>query len=397
MPGMVRAAARVASLVVQGVLLGLAGWSTLTSLAGWRTPPPAPAGARSRRFRVVVPAHDEARVLPGLLADLARQDYDPELVRVCVLADRCGDGTEAVAERAGAEVAARTSGEPGKGPTLAWYLAGDPLDPDEALVVLDADNRVPVELLARFADELDAGHLVLQAYLDVTNPDASLLATASALTYWAGNRTVQLARRNLGWSADLGGTGMCLTGSALEAVGGFGASLTEDQELTARLALAGITVTWLHDVRIRDEKPRDVGVAVRQRGRWVQGKRQVARRHACALLRRAVAARDPGAADLAVRLVQPGRSFVALLSALLAGASAATAWPGLLPWRVWAAAAAVQVGLPAAFLARDGVPAKYVARYPLVTLLALLWVPIRIMSRLRRLGWYHTPHGGSSR
>ena len=73
----------------------------------------------------------------------------------------------------------------------------------------------------------------------MSNPDASALTTAAALSYWASNRMVQLARRNLGWSADLGGTGMCLTGEALAAVGGFGTSATEDQELVARLVLAG--------------------------------------------------------------------------------------------------------------------------------------------------------------
>ena len=49
---------------------------------------------------------------------------------------------------------------------------------------------------------LDAGHEVVQCYLDVENPDGSVLATASAMTYWAGNRMVQLARDNLGWSAE---------------------------------------------------------------------------------------------------------------------------------------------------------------------------------------------------
>ena len=50
--------------------------------------------------------------------------------------------------------------------------------------------------------------------------------------------------------------------------------------------------------------------------------------------------------------------------------------------------------LPLPFLARDGVPARYLARYPLVTLIALLWVPVRVASRLGARGWYHTPHVG---
>ena len=149
----------------------------------------------------------------------------------------------------------RRDGPDGKGAALAWHLDRHPLEPGEALVVLDADNRIPTELLARFAGELEAGSSVVQAYLDVSNPDASALATAAALSYWASNRMVQLARHNLGWSADLGGTGMCLAGEALTAVGGFGSSPTEDQELVARLVLAGYRVEWLHEVRFAMRNP----------------------------------------------------------------------------------------------------------------------------------------------
>ncbi len=151
-----------------------------------------------------------------------------------MIADHCTDTTAEIARLAGANVAQRTDGPPGKGAALAWYLEQHPLTADEALVVFDADNRVPAGALGRIADEIAAGHEVVQCYLDVANPDGSLISEASALSYWAGNRMVQLARSNLGWSADLGGTGMALTGAALERVGGFGDSLTEDQELGAQ-------------------------------------------------------------------------------------------------------------------------------------------------------------------
>ena len=381
--------------VPQGALLGLVAWTLTTSAWGWPDPGAAPPGDRRRRFRVVVPAHDEEHVVGNLLADVAAGDYPPELVEVWVLADRCSDRTVAVAAEGGAKVDERHDGPDGKGVVLAWHLDRHPLPSDTALVVLDADNRVPADLLARLADELDAGGRALQAYLDVTDPDESLLSTASALTYWAGNRMVQQARRRLGWSADLGGTGMCLTADALAAAGGFGAGLTEDADLGVRLALAGIPVIWVHDLRVRDEKPADVGVAVRQRARWMAGKRAVAERRAPMLLRRAVDERDVGSFDLALRLVQPGRSFVALTTATLAVAAAVTRGRALLRWPVWAAATVAQLTVPLAFLARDRVPARYLVRYPLVTIVAAMWIPVRIASR-RAGRWDHTPPRGSS-
>ena len=372
--------------LAQIVLAALIVYNLAVALAGWRDPAKAAPGPRQRRFRIAIPAHNEEAVIAGVVGDLKNLSYRPDLFTIVVIADRCTDQTADKARAAGAEVFERVEGPDGKGAVLRWFTDTRPMATDEALVVVDADNRVPVDFLERLSDEIDAGGHVLQAYLDVSNPDASALATASALSYWASNRMVQLARRNLGWTADLGGTGMCITAAALAAAGGFGDSLVEDQELGVRLFLSGHPVQWLHDVRIGDEKPAAVGVAIRQRSRWVTGRRQVARAFFGQLLRR----RSPASWDLALRLVQPSRMGVAALSAALAVASALGL--ALWAWWVWAAIAAVQFLAPLPFLARDRVPARYIVRYPLLILLPLLKVPARLF---RNQSWYHTPHEGS--
>ena len=372
--------------LAQIVLAALILYNLAVALAGWPNPTLAPRGTRERRFRIAIPAHNEESVIANLVEDLKRLSYRPDLFSIWVVADRCTDETAHRARAAGAEVLERLNGRDGKGQVLRWFLESRPLDPDESLVVFDADNRVPVNLLERMSDEIDAGGHVLQAYLDVSNPDASSVAAASALSYWASNRMVQLARHNLKWTADLGGTGMCVTGVALAAVGGFGSSFVEDQELGVRLFLAGHRVQWLHDLRIADEKPTETGVAVRQRSRWVAGRRQVARRFFGKLLSHG----SPASFDLALRLIQPSRIGVALLSGLLAVA-AALGVEGLWPWWVWAVLAMVQLLAPIPFLFRDRIPARYLWRYPLLILLPLIKIPGRF---LRSRGWYHTPHEG---
>lgn len=373
---------RALLLILELTVLALIAYNLLTALAGWKNPTlPAPA-VRRPTFLIVIPAYNEERVIGRPIADLGSQIAAHD--RLWVVADRCTDRTAERAREAGASVLEREQGPDGKGAVLRWLLDRQPLAQGEALVVIDADNRLPPDLLDRFAEEIGAGHHVMQAYLDVANPDTSPVATASALSYWASNRMVQLARTNLGWSADLGGTGMCLTAEALAAAGGFGDSLVEDQELGLRCFLAGHPVRWLHDVKVLDEKPTRAGVAVKQRSRWVRGRRQVARTWFGKLLRRG----SPGALDLALRLVQPSRLGVALFSGFFAIASG-LGLP-LLPWPVWAAAGLIQLLAPLPFLARDGVPTRYLRRYPLLALLPLL----KILARLRRSqGWYHTPHG----
>jgi cellulose synthase/poly-beta-1,6-N-acetylglucosamine synthase-like glycosyltransferase len=286
-------------------------------------------------------------------------------------------------------VAERVSGEGGKGAAISWYLDGHDLAPDETLIVVDADNRLPSHALARIADRMDQGARVIQCYLDAAATQATPIAEASALSYWAGNRMVQLARENLGWSADLGGTGMAMTSAALTDAGGFGDTLTEDQDLGIRLLLAGHRVSWLHEVRVVDEKPVTVPVAMRQRARWMAGKRAARRRHLASLLRRP----SPARVDAAIRLVQPGRSFIALVSGILTVGALATTSSWLLPGWVWASATALQVLQPIPYLAKEGVEPARIARYPLLALLAALWLPIRLLSS-RVDGWFHTPHEG---
>jgi len=340
----------------------------------------------------VIPAHNEEAVIRNVLDDLDTQRYPSDLVRVVVLADRCDDQTVDIATGR-AEVVERREGPDGKGAALAWYLEQHRLESDEAMVVVDADNRVPDDVLSRFADELDRGHQALQAYLDVANPEASMLATASALSYWASNRMVQLARDRLGWGAELGGTGMCLTAGALAAAGGFGDTETEDQDLTARLLLAGVSVRWLHDVRVGDEKPERLDVVVRQRSRWTGGKRLVGRSVTWPLLAMAVREGTMAPFDLAVRLNQPGRSLIAAVSGVLTVVAAIWPSPYLLTWWVWGIATVIQLGTPIAFLAREQVPSRYLWRYPYLVVFAALSPVVRVLSR-RSGGWYHTPHRG---
>lgn len=85
---------------------------------------------------------------------------------------------------------------------------------------------------------------------------------------------------------------------------------------------------------------------------------------------------------------------MALFTLGLAGAAGLRRRRWLLAWPVWAGATAVQVLLPPVFLARDGVPGRYLLRYPLVTVVAALWVPVRVLSSRSRVHWFHTPHHG---
>jgi cellulose synthase/poly-beta-1,6-N-acetylglucosamine synthase-like glycosyltransferase len=200
---------------------------------------------------------------------------------------------------------------------------------------------------------------------------------------------VQLARHRLGWNPDLGGTGSGFGPESVSVLLTAQESLTEDQEQSARLAAAGLRVAWLHENRVRDQKPARLGVALQQRARWMSGRRQTRRQNRRRLVGAAWRQRSWGPIDLLIRQTQPGRTFMVLVAVGLAIGALFTDL--LWPWWVWLGVAAVQVVLPMAFLVREGVPARYLVRYPLVVVFGLLWVPVRLTSARVR-GWYHTPH-----
>lgn len=378
---------RILLLVFQALVVVLAGYNLAVAAWGLRDQSTIRRGTRRRQLRILIPAHNEQAVIGRLLTDLAAQDYPREHTRVVVLADRCTDGT---ATAVGAtEVVERNDGPDGKGAALAWYLERWPLGAEESIVVLDADNRLDGEFLTGLADALDSGFDAAQAYVDTSNPDASWLTMASALSYWASNRMVQLARHNLGWAPDLGGTGTAFAPTAAWVLESDSGVLTEDSEQVARLVLTGRRIAWLHGVRVYDQKPSSMGIAMRQRARWMSGKRSVARSYRSRLLMEAVRRRSWGPVDVVIRQSQPGRSFMVGVS----GALAVAAWfsDHLWPWWVWALIVAVQVAAPLLFLVRDRVPGRYLWRYPLLVVFGLLWLPVRFMSARVR-GWYHTPH-----
>lgn len=118
------------------------------------------------RLDMAILAHNEARDLPKLLADLTRQTLfsDPAVdIRVHVLANGCTDDTVAVAEAAivampealGDRFAVVDRSQPGKSRTMNWFL-GNALRADADLVMfVDGDIRLPVEgSMARMVAEM---------------------------------------------------------------------------------------------------------------------------------------------------------------------------------------------------------------------------------------------------
>jgi 1,2-diacylglycerol 3-beta-glucosyltransferase len=357
-------------------VLAWTGYLAMLALLSRRNPvPPYPAPPKTR-FDVVVPAHDEESGIAATVESLLALDYPPELRRVIVVADNCGDSTAKEAKRAGASVIERhDSTRLGKGYALEYaferILAEGVSD---AVAVIDADTVVTPNLLQAFAARLTAGACAAQAEYGVGNRAASWRTRLMHIALTLFHDVRSRARERLRLSAGLRGNGMMFATSLLRSVPHDAFSIVEDVEYGIKLGLAGHRIHYVGEAQVLAEMASGSAAAGTQRRRWEGGRWLLARRHVPRLLAIGMRRRSLTVLDLAADLLVPPLSYVAL--ALVAGLAAASAWVAfgggaswcLVPWCVSAAAFAVYVGR-GVWLARVG---------PRV-ILDLLWAPLYVV------------------
>ena len=307
-------------------LLGVAGYFAMLILLSGKPGTPA-SDANTRRFLVLIPAHDEAQGIASTVGNLLALDWPPEQRRVQVIADNCSDDTASRARAAGAEVIERHDrSRRGKGFALeyAFELALKENWAD-AVLVIDADSIASPQILHACNARMAAGAPAVQVFYGVLNPDAGwrtrLIAVALAIFHRMRGR----AREVLGVSCGLRGNGMCFTVDTLRAVPHQAFSIVEDVEYGIRLGRAGLRVWYADEVEVLGEMVSSEDSARSQRQRWEQGRAQMARRFGFPLLKQAVQKRSGLLLDLALDVLIPPLGTVGV-------AAAVAAMLGLLLW-----------------------------------------------------------------
>lgn len=284
-----------------------------------RAPPPALRSSRRLRFDVIVPAHDEAEGIEGVVAGLRKLDWPAEGFRVLVVADNCTDSTAALARAAGAEVLERRDpSRRGKGYALDFaFQISQARGWADAVVVIDADTGVSANLLEAFAGRIDDGAKAIQAHYGVLNPHASWRTRLMAIALASFHRVRSRARERLQLSCGLRGNGWCVTPRLLRQVPYRAFSLAEDIEYGIELGLAGHRVHYADEAQVAGVMVSGEAAARTQRQRWEKGRFQLIRSRILPLLK---AAGDPDGKvclDLALDLLVPPLSYVAVNVAVL--------------------------------------------------------------------------------
>jgi cellulose synthase/poly-beta-1,6-N-acetylglucosamine synthase-like glycosyltransferase len=225
---------------------------------------------------VIVPAHNEEKVIADVLRALLQSDYPRDKLRIIVVNDRSTDGTAGIIDHFAGQSSILVplhrpaSAAPGKPAALKDAIAHSEAD---VFVFFDADYlpspSLIRDLVAPFADAkvgATMGRVV------PVNSSENLLTRLIDLERRAGYVVDQQMRERWRLLPQFGGTVGAVRTEALAAVGGWRVGLmTEDTYLTYALFLAGYEVAYVNHAACYEESPETWLVRYKQVRRWAYG------------------------------------------------------------------------------------------------------------------------------
>lgn len=356
------------------------------------------------QFAMIIPAHNEEKVIAGIIGSLKKQQYPSHLYDIFVICDNCTDKTEYVAKKSGATVMIRqNNNKRGKGYALEWAFTRifNLEKKYDAVCVFDADNVVSSHYLYEVNQMLVAGHQVIQGYIDSKNPFDSWISLSYSIAFWLSNRVFQQTRYNLGLSCELCGTGFCIRSTVIQDIGWGATCLTEDLEFTMKLVLNDKKVSFCKKAIVYDEKPLTFMQSWRQRKRWMQGHTDCATRYLPKLFKKSLKEGNLMAFDCAVYLFQPMR-FICFGMAMIFSWSEVV-FPTApfyivgysFPAEIWSLMVFVQMLFgPLVVLFDKKWDIKIILGFLIYPFYCFTWLPVTIagIKNAQKKEWSHTRH-----
>ena len=241
---------------------------------------------RAVAITVLVPMHNEEKVIASSLEALRRCDYPRDKFEVVAINDHSTDRTREIVE----SYLARAREEEGRWPTLtALHRYSGPRGKQHAIndalkiakgdivLIFDADYIPPVGILRSLSTCFTDPQVgAVMGRVVPVNAGTNLLTRLEDLERSGGYQVDQQARYNLGLVPQYGGTVGGFRKDLVLALGGFkGNVIAEDTELTYRLLLNGWKVAYANRAECYEEAPETWQVRARQIQRWSRGHNQV--------------------------------------------------------------------------------------------------------------------------
>lgn len=261
-----------------------------------------------RKFAVVIPAHNEEKIISKTIYSLSGLIYPKKNYDVYVVADNCTDQTAQIARSLGVTVLERTNtSKRGKGYALRWafniVLANE--NEYDSIVVVDADSLMSGNFLEVMNHYLNEGSRVIQCSDMVLPEPGNWSIEATRIGFILCNYVKPLGRKVLGFYMGLRGNGMCFSADVLKEIPWQAWSLTEDLEYGLILLLNGVKIDFAPEAEVFAQMPIEPSNAETQRSRWELGRFQIIRTYTPKFLYKAIGKRSLAYFDVFVDLITP--------------------------------------------------------------------------------------------
>lgn len=230
---------------------------------------PRISSSDQKRIAVLIPAYKEDQVIFECVHSCMQQKYPTDKYDTVVISDRMKDETNEALSALPITLVQVFFQNSTKAKALNYAMEqiGDDYD---VAVVLDADNVIDIDFLARINEAFSCQDVqIVQAHRKAKNLNTNL-SVLDAASEEINNGIFRLGHANVGLSAALIGSGMAFGYSlfknimlTIDAVGGF------DRALELSLIKEGRRIYYLPDVEVLDEKVQNHANFSNQRRRWL--------------------------------------------------------------------------------------------------------------------------------
>jgi cellulose synthase/poly-beta-1,6-N-acetylglucosamine synthase-like glycosyltransferase len=237
-------------------------------------------GGKLPTFSIIVPVKDEEKVVGRLLKALLQLNYPKQKMEIIIVEDGSVDKTVAICRKHARQYPdcikfvhqSNSNGKPSALNCALKYATG------EIVAVFDADNVPEPDALLKTVEYFEEPSVVaVQGTPYSINANENMLTKFVSYEEAVRFQAYFRGKDALNLFVPLSGSCQFIRRDVLEKVGGWDEkSLSEDMEMSARLAQIGYKVKYAPDIRSWQEYPANLAHLIKQRTRWFRGCMEVA-------------------------------------------------------------------------------------------------------------------------